>query len=195
MVSGKVEEWRDVPGYELFYQASSHGRIRSVDRHVKHPAGGFSLRKGKVISPRLCKSTGRLAVSMSMLGITKTMPVHTAVCMSFNGPRPKGLECAHLDGDKINNCSANLKWCTKVENESHKWAHGTMPKGDRNGARARPDRVPRGEVHGMARLSRDQVMEIRRTHHKNGVGCRRLARLVGVTSEQIKNVINERHWK
>lgn len=26
------EEWRDVPGYEGFYMASSHGRVKSLGR-------------------------------------------------------------------------------------------------------------------------------------------------------------------
>lgn len=36
------EIWRDIPGFEGYYQASTHGRIRSVERtveYVKHYGG------------------------------------------------------------------------------------------------------------------------------------------------------------
>lgn len=38
----KPEVWRDVPGYEGYYQVSDMGRIRSVDRTVLTKNGTFN---------------------------------------------------------------------------------------------------------------------------------------------------------
>jgi DNA invertase Pin-like site-specific DNA recombinase len=38
----------------------------------------------------------------------------------------------HNDGDKNNNCAANLRWDTAVNNERDKAAHGTKLNGTRN---------------------------------------------------------------
>ena len=34
------EVWKDVPGYEGYYKASNLGKIKSVERIVKHNCGG-----------------------------------------------------------------------------------------------------------------------------------------------------------
>lgn len=59
-------------------------------------------------------------------------------------------------------------------------------------ARGRADR--RGQRNGSARLSPDQVREIRRLS-KAGTSGADLARRFGVSQSQISNVINHRHWK
>ena len=35
------EEWRDVVGYEGLYQVSDQGRVKSLERKVKHWCGGY----------------------------------------------------------------------------------------------------------------------------------------------------------
>ena len=40
------EIWKDIEGYEGLYQASSEGRVRSLDRVVKHNYGGTAVKKG-----------------------------------------------------------------------------------------------------------------------------------------------------
>ena len=50
------EEWKDVPGYEGYYQASMLGRIRSLDRVVKH-VGHDMFIKGRVML--LTRSRGK----------------------------------------------------------------------------------------------------------------------------------------
>jgi len=63
----------------------------------------------------------------------KTRKVAHLVAESFIGPRPVGLEVAHLDGDNTNNAVENLAYVTKAENEAHKIAHGTSNHGEGNG--------------------------------------------------------------
>lgn len=35
-----IEQWKDIVGYEGYYQVSNLGRVRSVDRVVRHNWGG-----------------------------------------------------------------------------------------------------------------------------------------------------------
>ena len=37
------EVWKDIPGYEGFYQASNEGEIKSLSRIVKHNLGGDKI--------------------------------------------------------------------------------------------------------------------------------------------------------
>ena len=47
-----MEIWKDVKDYEGFYQVSSIGNVKSLDRNITHYKGGLSLLKGFV-----CKKT------------------------------------------------------------------------------------------------------------------------------------------
>ncbi|ABF57478.1 putative endodeoxyribonuclease [Corynebacterium phage P1201] len=37
-----MEEWKDINGYEGYYQVSNYGRVRSLDRVVPHAKGELS---------------------------------------------------------------------------------------------------------------------------------------------------------
>ena len=89
----KSEEWRPVVGFEN-YQVSNKGIVRG-QRGVKKPFFGWY---------------GYLKVELWKDGKSKLRPVHQLVIEAFTGPRPKGYQCAHLDGDKYNNTPENLKW-------------------------------------------------------------------------------------
>lgn len=117
------EEWRPIPGWEGFAEASSHGRIRSLDRENRTPTGGIYVRKGRILTPAL---SGGGYLGVSLYPGRKTVHVHRAVCEAFHGTPPKDKPAAmHLDGDRMNNYSGNLKWGSYSENESMKIEHGT----------------------------------------------------------------------
>lgn len=59
--------------------------------------------------------------------------LHAVVLMTWNGPRPQGMEVRHLDGNKLNNSLANLAWGTSKQNGADKAGHGSC-KGARNGS-------------------------------------------------------------
>lgn len=113
------ETWKDIPGYEGHYQASDHGRIRSVDRTVNgrnpYTRERFERRvKGRVLKPgRYCKS-GHLAVVLGKG--TPGKPVHQLVMLTFQGPSPAGTEVCHNNGDPADNRLENLRYDTRREN-------------------------------------------------------------------------------
>ena len=71
---------------------------------------------------------GKLFVNLSDgEGGHKNFGVHTLV--AFVGPKPKGLQCRHLNGNYKNNFVDNLCWGTAKENAADKERHGTLLRG------------------------------------------------------------------
>ena len=112
------EKWKDIPGHEGKYQASTEGRIRSVDRQVMgrcHYTGESFIRnvKGKVLSPGRSK-TGHLSV---VLGRGENgSQVHQLIMRTFVGEPPQGMEVLHKNGDPADNRLCNLHYGTRTEN-------------------------------------------------------------------------------
>lgn len=118
-----MEEWRDIPGFEGYYQASNLGRIRSVDRtvirHGGYRAAGKPIRyKGKIISPHV-NSSGYYLVTLykRRKGTAKYVHILVATCFIENTENKR--EVNHIDGNKLNNSVENLEWVTSSENKLH----------------------------------------------------------------------------
>lgn len=145
------EQWKSIPGYEGFYEASTMGRIRSVDRIVlAYNARGRRLveqkRQGKILIRANPDKTGYLTTCLCRDGKSKTKRVNSLICAAFHGPAPAGMICCHWDGNKLNNKPDNLRWDTHKANQEDRLRHGTDLRGS--------------EI-GTAKLSTDQVAEIR----------------------------------
>ena len=111
--------WKDIPGYEGRYQASSLGRIKSLKRKVrgKNPYTHKEFLRTvpeRILRPgRFCKS-GHVSV---VLGHgTAGKPVHHLVAFTFLGSRPEGLDILHINGDPVDNRVENLMYVTRREN-------------------------------------------------------------------------------
>jgi hypothetical protein len=51
--------------------------------------------------------------------------VHQLVLEAFVGPRPRGMESCHNNGNQTDNRLVNLRWDTKSENNLDRVRHGT----------------------------------------------------------------------
>lgn len=114
-MSSLVEEWRDVDGFEGFYQVSNLGNVRSLDRYVSYKGIGSALLKGKKM--KLSQSvSGYLYVTLQKDGKFKRFRVHRLVAQAFI-PNPNNLsQVNHKDEDKTNNTVENLEWCDATYN-------------------------------------------------------------------------------
>ena len=118
------EEWRDIPGYEGLYQASSFGEIRSVDREQKVIWKGKTITKqvkGKHLKQR-DHNSGYLVVWLSKFGKVKPFTVHRIIAKVFLNNGNSADEVNHLDGNKKNNRVENLEWCSRSENINHMYS-------------------------------------------------------------------------
>lgn len=107
------EIWKDIPGYEGQYQASTFGNVRSVDRYQKTKRGIRHYKSHLLRPGQFCKA-GHVSVVLGQK--TNGKPVHELVCLTFIGPRPKGMDICHKDGNPKNNHLDNLRYDTRTNN-------------------------------------------------------------------------------
>ena len=105
------EEWKDIKGYEGYYQVSNFGQVRSIGRWIdkvtRHGGTCQQYLEGRIrkVAPM---NKGFLAVCISKEGIHKTLLVHRLVAMAFI-PEVEGKpDVDHKDFNKTNNYVENL---------------------------------------------------------------------------------------
>jgi hypothetical protein len=102
------EIWKDIPGYEDYYQVSNMGEIRSLDRIV-NSSKGDRIVKGKILSKIPMKS-GYVSIRLSKNNIGRTFTVHKLVCLAFlNFSSNSQTHIDHINNDKSDNRLENLQ--------------------------------------------------------------------------------------
>lgn len=119
-----MTEWRDIPGYEGHYQASSDGRIKSLER--RGPKSGRQLWERILRASTSESHPHPCVVVYAPDGSHRTVTVHRLVAFTFLGPPPPNHEVCHGDGDPANNNVENLRWGTRAENIYDAVRHGTQ---------------------------------------------------------------------
>ena len=173
-----MEIWKAIPGFEGYYEVSSDGRIRSIERYIE--SGGLKAHvrciRDRILKPSL--SNGYRSVVLWKNHVQTTMRVQHAVAACFIGPRPIGMYVCHKDGNRINNHVSNLYYGTPSENTADAMRHGT---------------IKLGEYAPASRLSAEQVNAIRAR-----VGAEtqtRLAKEFGTSQAQISRIVNRQKWR
>jgi len=170
------EMWKSVKNYEMLYEVSNMGNVRSLPKEWKagwngviRKHAGFLLKPGK-------SRDGYLTVSLSKNGKTKHCSVHRIVLQAFVGESV--LDCNHKDGNKENNRLDNLEYCTTRENIKHAYRTGLKSN--------------KGERGPGAKLNNDIIKNIRENIY--GLTKAELAACYGVSISNIKMIINRKTW-
>lgn len=108
------ELWKDITGFEGFYQISSLGNIRTKDRYVKCRDGKMRFVKGRLCS--LNQRNRYKTVTLYKDGFCQRWSVHRLVALAFISNPKKLPYIDHIDGNPSNNCIENLRWVTQKEN-------------------------------------------------------------------------------
>lgn len=112
------EVWKIIPETDYSYQASSFGRIKSVDRKRYCKNGHTCIHKGRIIKYGI-QNNGYCIVWLRIGNKTKAFTVHRIVAKTFIN-NPLNLEQVnHKDGNKCNNHVDNLEWCSRSDNLKH----------------------------------------------------------------------------
>ena len=123
-----------MPGFEGVYQASTHGRVRSLDRRVTQLSRWGKpverLQRGRVLKTTI-DPDGYTVHSVAKT--SEPLPsrrVHVIVALAFHGRPPEGFQPDHLDRDKTNNSPGNLAWVHALEN-NRRAVRSTKPRTSR----------------------------------------------------------------
>jgi len=162
------EIWKD---YIYNYQVSNYGRIKNKETN--------KVLKQVITKKGYCQTT----VSLGQRNNYKIVRIHRAVAELFI-PNPNNLpQVNHIDGDKMNNNVSNLEWCDYSYNNQHAYDNGLR-------------RPTRGELHGMHKLTQEQVNQIRKEYkpHSHDANMYILANKYGVSVGAISNIVTNISW-
>lgn len=114
------EIWKDVVGYEGYYQVSNLGNVRSKDRIVPCKKNGQRFLKCQPLKLRKHSKNDEYWCAMFCKnGKYKRLLVHRLVAEAFI-PNPNGFpQVNHKDENGENNCVENLEWCTSKYNANY----------------------------------------------------------------------------
>lgn len=120
------EIWKDVVGYEGFYEVSNYGRIKSLSKKAKNK-NGYRITKEKIMK-NVLKNNGYSAITLYKNKKSKTYLIHRLVAQAFIN-NPHDYPCInHKDENKLNNRIDNLEWCTPKYNNNYGLHNEKMKK-------------------------------------------------------------------
>lgn len=118
------EEWKDIPGYEGIYEASTSGEIRTAfgkttwsSRYNRPRVWRQRILKQKITQHKN-RSRYDARVGLYKDGKVKTHLVSHLIAETFLGDG-NGMTVNHKDGNPLNNDVTNLEWVTGLENTQH----------------------------------------------------------------------------
>lgn len=126
-ISSQQDIWKNIKGYEGWYQVSNTGKIRSMDRTITYWNKKYNCfvnqkTKGKIIKPT-DNGSGYLTVHLRVNKHRKMFYIHRLVAETFLINDENKKEINHKDYNKYNNNVDNLEWVTRQENVNHSVKH------------------------------------------------------------------------
>lgn len=114
------EIWKDIVGYEGYYQISSHGRVKSLSRVCN---SNKKIHKNRILAEKILipnvQKKGYFRILLQKDGVRKRFMVAVLVARAFI-PNPENKPFVdHIDNDKSNNTIQNLRWVTAKENSNN----------------------------------------------------------------------------
>lgn len=111
------EIWKPIKGYEGYYEISNCGRVKSLERYVKH---GSHIRFVKESIKKIHKGAyGYPSVTLCKECKSRAIPIHRLLARAFI-PNPEGKPFIdHINTDITDYRLENLRWVTPKENANN----------------------------------------------------------------------------
>lgn len=132
-----------------------------------------------LIWPFGCRDNGYGVVTFN----GRRTSAHRAMCEIVNGPPPEpNFHAAHSCGNGAGGCvnPSHLSWKSPLANKADELVHGTRNFGTRN---------------GHSKLTKSQVLEMRKRFDEGHVSISRLAQEYGVHPGTAREVVRRMTWK
>jgi hypothetical protein len=114
-----IEEWKDILGYEDYYEISNLGIVRTKNRIVVREGYKDYIINSRVIQLGNHSKGYNTAALTNSDGKRTTFYVHRLVGLHFIPNEHNYTDINHIDGNKKNNSVDNLEWCSRSHNILH----------------------------------------------------------------------------
>jgi hypothetical protein len=190
--------WKPIPGHEDRYEASDTGQIRSLNPQGHYPP--------TIVLKQIIDRGGYPFVRLYKSGKSRQWRVHRLVLLTFCGEDPERPEGNHIDGNKSNNRLENLEWVTRRNNHLHalrlglkklpyEYQPGCRPTGQRNGRHTKPERTARGINHYCAKLTEQDVRDIRQMIANGQMTINAIAFTKHTSAGAVSDIKHGRTWR
>lgn len=167
-----MEIWKDIKGYEGLYQVSNLGRVKSLERKVRHRGRLITIKEKylKVTISEYSNGYRRTSIGLHKGGKQDSTDVHTLVAEAFIGERPNAkAEIRHINGDATDNRLINLIYGSRSDNRIDMYRYGTKS--------------------ARGKFDPSEVIEIRK-ELDSGLSVRKLAENYEVHESSIRRIKN-----
>ena len=128
-----MEEWREIPGYEGIYEASTQGRIRTCENKVTSNAR-YNVRhwKQRIIKQHYSKSKQKNRIRLDARctlwkdGKPFSYLVARLIARTWCDGYSENMTVNHIDGNTLNNTPQNLEWVNRYDNNNHAFDNGLI---------------------------------------------------------------------
>lgn len=176
----ETEIWKEIKGFEGYYQISNLGEVKSVKRVVIRSNKMKLSVKERFMKQTLCQ--GYYYVDLFKEGKKTRSFIHRLIALHFIDNPQNKPSINHINGIKNDNSISNLEWATQKDNIIHAYGAGLMDSS-------------LGENSNLSTLKEKQVIEIRNLYNSGLTNKTKIGSMFGVTRGAIRSIVNHKSWK